>query len=80
MNAILKFYLNINLIKIIGQYNIPIKNIVINNKVKILTDIEIMCSMSSVKYRVNTARICRIEYSDLQKSLDKSHLEKLKEN
>jgi hypothetical protein len=80
MNAILKFYLNINLIKIIGQYNIPIKNIVINNKVKILTDIEIMCSMSSVKYRVNTARICRIAYSDLWKQLDRYHLEKLKEN
>lgn len=81
MNDIIKSYLNINLIKIIGSYNLPTLITVINNKVKILTDIDsirgLLYYLNSIKSKIAIVNKCRILYHKTWIYCDKAHLEKI---
>jgi hypothetical protein len=77
MNHILKSYLIKDLIKIIGQYNLPRYSI--TNKIKVLVDVDssaivrenpIMYGLYTIKYLTNRINNRRIECYEIWESCD----------
>jgi len=75
----LKNKINNNLLRLIGQYNMISKETVLNNKVKILTDIYCLNIYKNIKEMTNHSNRTRINFPDIFNNADILALKKIME-